>query len=336
MAVVLYGEGAINMHISLFPGADGGYNMTVTFPEGLASGQRGGQPRPQAQPGPRGAQAENWRRRDPAVVPGPKTQPRRRKANVAASAPGQQEGGNAKTRRNAKRTTAHREREAAAPTTTPRTGGFCPPAKAMRRMRTPEYSALPEGRRAGWRERDAEWDAEEARRVAEEAEVEEERSPMVEMAPAKAQEVGAPEEIAPEAAGELGAGAHAPQEAGTPEETAPEATGELGAGAHAPLAASPAIPSCSRLVKAATPETKEAAVPTTPPRAFLATACPPSLGKRGPSRSPSSASPGSSGGRLSPPIDADGFQLVVGRMGKGRSGVKVPKKARERERGGSS
>jgi len=57
-------------------------------------------------------------------------------------------------------------------------------------------------------------------------------------------------------------------------------------------------------------------VPTTPPRAFLATACPPSSGKRrkrGPSRSRSSASPGSSGGRLSPPIDADGFQLVVGR-----------------------
>jgi len=77
------------------------------------------------------------------------------------------------------------------------------------------------------------------------------------------------------------------------------------------------------------------AVPTTPPRAYLATACPPSSGKRGPSRSRSSASPGSSGGRLSPPIDADGFQLVVGRMGKGRSGVKVPKKAREMERGGS-
>jgi len=84
------------------------------------------------------------------------------------------------------------------------------------------------------------------------------------------------------------------------------------------------------------PETKEAAVPTTPtpPRAFLATACPPSSGKRGPSRSRSSASPGSSGGRLSPPIDADGFQLVVGRMGKGRSGAKVPKKAREMEREG--
>jgi len=41
---------------------------------------------PQAQPRPCGAQAENWRRRDPAAVPGPKTQPRRRKANVQSSA----------------------------------------------------------------------------------------------------------------------------------------------------------------------------------------------------------------------------------------------------------
>jgi len=180
----------------------------------------------------------------------------------------------------------------------------------MRRVRTPEYSASPEGRRAGWRERDAEWDAEEeAKRVAEEAEVEEERSPMVEVAPAKAQEVGAPEEIAPEAAGELGAGAYAPQEAGMPEEIAPEAAGELGAGAHAPLAASPAIPSCSRLMKAATmPETKEAAVLTTPPRPSLATACPPSSGKRGPSRSRSSASSGSSGGRPSMPRGHTGLR----------------------------
>jgi len=230
----------------------------------------------------------------------------------------------------------------------------------MRRVRTPEYSASPEGQRErdaeeacrrsvrrnaeGQRERDAEEACRRsAKRDAEEAEVEEERSPKVEVAPAKAQEVGAPEEIAPEAAGELGAGAHAPQEAGTPEETAPAAAGELGAGTHAPLAASPAFPSGSRLVKAAMPETKEAAVPATPPRAFLATACPPSSGKRGPSRSRSSASPGSwtssggrrswlsSGGRTPPHLDADGFQLVVGRMGKGRSRAKVPKKARERD-----
>ena len=87
--------------------------------------------------------------------------------------------------------------------------------------------------------------------------------------------------------------------------------------------------------KAVQPKTHEAAAPATPPRALVATLCPPSSGKRGPSRSRSSASSGSSGGRPSPPIDAEGFQLVVGRMGKGRSGAKIPKKARERERGGS-
>jgi len=116
--VVLYGEGAIKVQLSLFPGVDGGFNMTVTFPEGLASGQRGGQPRPQAQPRPRDAQAENWRRRDPAAVPGPKTQPRRRKANVQSSAqsppaaepvalaPRQQEGGsNSKLKRQSRSAT---------------------------------------------------------------------------------------------------------------------------------------------------------------------------------------------------------------------------------------
>jgi len=65
-------------------------------------------------------------------------------------------------------------------------------------------------------------------------------------------------------------------------------------------------------------------VPATPPRAFLATACPPSSGKRGLPRSRSSASPGPwtssggrrswsfSGGRTPPHLDADGFQLAVG------------------------
>ena len=137
----------------------------------------------------------------------------------------------------------------------------------------------------------------------------------------------------------------------------PRAAGELGAGTHAPLAASPAFASGSRLVKAAMPsrvnpegaiwltaalaaaaratKTREAAAPATPPRALLATPCPPSSGKRGQPLSRSSASPGSSGGRLSPHLDADGFQLVVGRKGKDRSGAKVPKKARERERDGS-
>ena len=101
--------------------------------------------------------------------------------------------------------------------------------------------------------------------------------------------------------------------------------------------------------KAVQPKTHEAAAPATPPRALVATLCPPSSGKRGPPGSRSSASPGSwtssgghrswssSGGRTPPHLDADGFQLVlvVGRMGKGRSGAKVPKKARERERDGS-
>jgi len=123
MAVVIYGEGAINVHISLFPGGDGGYNMTVTFPEGLASGHRGGLPRPQAQPRPRGAQAENWRRRDPAAFPGPRTQPRRRKANVqssaqsppaaepAALAPRQQEGGSNSERKRRSRSATRTARQ---------------------------------------------------------------------------------------------------------------------------------------------------------------------------------------------------------------------------------
>jgi len=79
-------------------------------------------------------------------------------------------------------------------------------------------------------------------------------------------------------------------------------------------------------------KTQGAAAPATPPRALLATPCPPSSGKQGPSPSRSSPSPGSSGGRPPPQIDAEGFQLVVARTGKGRSGAKVPKKARERER----
>ena len=102
-----HGGGATKVQFSLFPGAEGGYNIIVFYPEDLASGQRGDQYRPRAQPRLRGALAENWRRRDPAAVPGPKTQPRRRKANVQSSvqsppaaaagpvalAPRQQEGG---------------------------------------------------------------------------------------------------------------------------------------------------------------------------------------------------------------------------------------------------
>jgi len=189
---------------------------------------------------------------------------------------------------------------------------------------------------------------------AEEAEVEKERSPMVEVAPAKVQEVGAPEEIArvnPEVAAKT-------QVAGAPEAPALTAVEELGAGSHTPPPA-PAAGAPAEVTPAATlrrwfhpevtpevaipyhpgvtpevafPETEKAVVPATPPRAFRETPFPPSSGKRGPSPSCSSPSPGSSGGRPPPQIDADGFQLVVGRTGKERSGGKVPKKARERER----
>jgi len=134
-----------------------------------------------------------------------------------------------------------------------------------------------------------------------------EPSPLLVVAHAKAQEVGAHEEIAPEAAG------------------------ELGAGAHAPLAASPAISSCSRpAVEAVKPKTQEAAAPATQPRAFLATPCPPSSGKREQPLSRSSAFPGSSGGRLSLPTDTPAGWVVVGRNGRVRSREKDAKKARER------
>ena len=105
MALFLYRGGASKVEISNYEYR--GIHFTAVFPAGLLA-----------------SAASGWR----AAVPGPKAQPRHRKANVAASAPGQQEGGNAKTRRNAKRTTARREREAAAPTTPPRTRVFCPPA----------------------------------------------------------------------------------------------------------------------------------------------------------------------------------------------------------------
>jgi len=257
-----------------------------------------------------------------------KTEQRRRKASVAASAPRQQEGGNAKQRRDAKRRTARHEHGSAAPATPPRGnpggGGGQQPGTGQPPYRDTQERELlfADGHGQTFTYKSISKMQEYQNKSFEELRCEDyargnkgSADPPAGLnlvvAPAKAQEVGAPEEIAPEAAG------------------------ELGAGAHAPLAASPAIPSCSRLVKAAMPETNEAAVPATPPRALLATACPPSSGKRGPSRSRSSASSGSSGGRPSPPIDAEGFQLVVGRMGKGRSGAKIPKKARERERGGS-
>jgi len=70
-----------------------------------------------------GAQAENWRRPDPAAVPGPKTQPRRRKANVQSSAqsppaaepvalaPRQQEGGSNSERKRRSRSATRTARQ---------------------------------------------------------------------------------------------------------------------------------------------------------------------------------------------------------------------------------
>jgi len=141
-----------------------------------------------------------------------------------------------------------------------------------------------------------------------------ERSPLVEVAPAKAREAGALEEVAPATAGELGARSWSP--CSYCNEPRNSVLPPHGGGGDA--------------------RDKEAAVPTTPPHALLATPCPPSSGKRGPSPSRSSASPGSSGGRLSAIIDAEGFQVVVCRRGtKERSREKDPKKARGRERGRS-
>jgi len=280
------------VHISLFPGVDGGYNMTVTFPEGLASGQRGGQPRPQAQPRPRGAQAENWRRRDPAAVPEPKTQPRRRKAYVAASAPGQrrrkasvsasasgqQEGGNAKQRRDAKRRTARHEHGSAAPATPPRGnlsgGGGQQPGTGL-----PPYQDTQE----------SEWlDVRLGMQTVtykSTSKMQEYQNKLFEELRCEDYARGNKGSADPPAGLTLVVAPAMVQEVGAPEEIAPEAVGELRAGTHAPLAASPEFPYGSRLVWAAMPETQEAVVPATPPCAFLATACPPSSGKRGPSRS---------------------------------------------------
>ena len=183
---------------------------------------------------------------------------------------------------------------------------------------------------------------------------------MVEVALAKVQEVGAPEvaRVNPEVAAKT-------QVAGAPEAPTLTAVEELGAGSHTPAPA-PAAGAPAEVTPAATlrrwshldwshlevtpevavpfhpevspevafPETEEAVVvPATPIRAFRETPCPPSSGKRGPSPSRSSPSPGSSGGRPPPQIDADGFQLVVGRTGgRGRRGAEG-RSPRKRGRG---
>jgi len=297
IAVVLYGEGAIKVQLSLFPGVDGGYNMTVTFPEGLASDQRGGQPRPQAQPRPRGAQAENWRRHEPAAVPGPKTHPRRRKANVQSSAqsppaaepvalaPGQQEGGSnsERKRRSRSATRSARQHLKRAKVAAKTQVAGAPEAPTPTTPATPSCPHLVE-------------------------------ATLVEKQEEK--------DVAALAAAEWWRN----QGGSTLEEMILRGRSALAAERAAKTQGQAA------LAGALAAKTQGAAAPATPPRALLATPCPPSLGKRGPSPSRSSPSPGSSGGRPPPQIDAEGFQLVVGRTGKERSGGKVPKKARERER----
>jgi len=267
------------------------------------------------------ASAPGQRRRKASVAASAPGQ-RRRKASVAASAPGQQEGGNAKQRRDAKRRTARHEHGSAASATPPQgnlggSGGQQP------------GTGLPPYRDTQERE----WlDV----RMGEQTLTYKLISKMQEYQNKSFEELrcedyarGNKGSAGPPTGLTLVVAPAKMQEAGTPEEIAPDAAGELGAGTHAPLAASPAFPSCSA---ARATKTREAAAPATPPRTLLVTPCPPSSGKRGQPLSCSSASPGSSGGRPPPQIDAEGFQLVVGRMGKGGNGAKVPKKARERER----
>jgi len=304
IVVWLYSQGAIEVQISLFPGVDGSYNMTVTFPEGMAFGQQGGQPRPQAQPRPRGAQAENWRRRDPAADPGPKNKPRRRKANVQSStqcppaaepvalAPGHQEGGSnseLKRRSRSATRTAHQHLKMAEVAAKTQVAG-APEAPAPTTPTTPSCPHLVEAKLV---------EKQEEKDVAALAAAERMRNfvySMLEEMQIKGQEILRKERSAMAAALEA------------------KRQGQ------------------AALAGALAAKTQGAAAPATPPRALVATPCPPSLGKRGPSPSRSSPSPGSSGGRPPPQIDADGFQLVVGRTGKERSGGKVPKKARARER----
>ena len=311
LALLLHRGGATKMKYSNY--GHGGGHFTVCFPAGppagAASGQRGGQGRHRGQPDhPRGAQAESWRR-NTAFHPGqPRRrkanvaasgQPRRRKANVAASAPGQQEGGTAKQRRDAKRKTARHERVSAAPAAPPQDnpggGGGQQPGTGQPPYRDTQETSLESSLVKG-----------EAPDVGVQTLTYMSISKMQEYPNKSFEELrcenyarGNKGSADPPAGLTLVVAPAKAQEVGAPEEIAPEAAGELGAGTHAPLAASPTIPSCSRLVKAAMPETKEAAVPATPPRALLATACPPSSDKQGPSRSRSSASSGSSGGRPS-------------------------------------
>ena len=175
-----------------------------------------------------------------------KTEQRRRKASVAASAPRQQEGGNAKQRRDAKRRTARHEHGSAAPATPPRGnpggGGGQQPGTGQPPYRDTQERELlfADGHGQTFTYKSISKMQEYQNKSFEELRCEDyargnkgSADPPAGLnlvvAPAKAQEVGAPEE------------------------TAPAAAGELGAGTHAPLAASPEFPYGSRLVWAAMP-----------------------------------------------------------------------------------
>ena len=107
MALFLYRGGAGKVEISNYD--HGGIHFTTVFlsglPAGAASGWRAAVPGPKAQPRRRKANVgpKAQPRRHKASVAASAPGQRRRKASVAASAPGQQEGGNAKQRRDAKR-----------------------------------------------------------------------------------------------------------------------------------------------------------------------------------------------------------------------------------------
>ena len=214
MALFLHRGGATKIEYSNY--GHGGGHFTVCIPAGppagAASGQRVGQCRHRGQPDhPRGAQAESWRR-NTASDPG---QPRRRKANVAASAPGQQEGGNAKQRRDAKRKTARHERVSAAPAAPPQDnpgggggqqpGTGQPPYRDTQEHEAPDVgvqtltfksiSKMQEYQNKSFEELRCEDYARGNKGSADPP-----AGLTLVVAPAKAQEVGAPEEIAPEAA----------------------------------------------------------------------------------------------------------------------------------------
>jgi len=211
MALYLNEGGASKVEISNYD--HGGIHFIAVFTAGLpasaASGWRGGQR-------PRGTQAENWRRRDPAADPGPKMKPRRRKANVQSSTqcPGWRGG----QRPRGAQAEIWRRRDPAAdpgPKMKPRrrkanvqSSTQCPPAA--------EPVALPP------RQQECGSNSERKRRSRSETRSARQHLKMAEVA-AKTQVAGAPEAPAPTAVGELGAGSHAPPPAPAATATTPAA-----------------------------------------------------------------------------------------------------------------